>query len=889
MADERTSTPAISKEREGTYRLHNSNHPHMALVNTTLDGKNFFAWSIAMRTALEAKDKVGFIDGSVPEPEEASERRKWKMVDSMVKTWITNSLSKEIADTFVYCVSAKALWDVLAQRYGTRNAPHVYQIQRHTSSVRQGADSVTLYYNKLHRCWDEMDRVMPTPACTCAKYEAQREIGLTYSSAVETPSLMMAKAQQGKNDGNYKKRDPSKKDKVCEHCNGNGHTKDTCFKIHGYPEWWKEFKEKKAAANGKKAVSNMATEKIIQETPITQEFDGKGDLTSVVNYLLKEVQRLGKGKLSTSKDEQVHFAYLHEFVGNLKDYKNLKSLNSCWIIDTGATSHMCCNKMLMHDCNPLVTPKTVHLPDKTTKLIHSIGKVTLQNNLVLNNVFFMPTFGYNLLSVHKLIKDTNVYVTFFPSHCLIQDQRSSRILAKGAAIGSLYYLDESCLSFPTSFVKTDTICCNNAKALNMKHNDSFDVWHMRLGHPSIKVMQQINDIAFIPDATACDICHAAKQPRLAFGHSNRYVAGQKAYKLYDLDNKRTLIFRDVVFYETQFPFLNTPTESNLPLPLIPVTANTMETGFNDPFSHPNAATPTDTPTASLDQTSNSPAHLAPTPMTPNLGTRDAEPIPTLPVNPMDNDPVPLRTSTWLQDYVCFSKHNENEREREGMKESSSSGSGGKRSESEKEKTKMRERHRRAITTNIFHGLRKHGGYRLSPRADINEVLRELAKEAGWVVEPDGTTYRSSSKSRTGDSPCLLVVAAGCTHFGDSYLVGIPICCTLCGAPQTSSAAAAGDGGADCSTTAAGDPLSNTNVGSCSLLCFRTVSVPVYTYQELAGDTHSGDGGRSGIQGGFTTMTCQQEGEEEEVHLEGVSMSNQKTMMGMGSSSSVHRH
>ncbi|PRQ29632.1 putative beta-amylase transcription factor BES/BZR family [Rosa chinensis] len=70
-------------------------------------------------------------------------------------------------------------------------------------------------------------------------------------------------------------------------------------------------------------------------------------------------------------------------------------------------------------------------------------------------------------------------------------------------------------------------------------------------------------------------------------------------------------------------------------------------------------------------------------------------------------------------------------------------SGSGRSESEKEKTRIRERHRRAITTKIFHGLRKHGGYKLPPRADINEVLRHLAKEAGWRVEPDGTTYRSN--------------------------------------------------------------------------------------------------------------------------------------------------
>jgi hypothetical protein len=66
----------------------------------------------------------------------------------------------------------------------------------------------------------------------------------------------------------------------------------------------------------------------------------------------------------------------------------------------------------------------------------------------------------------------------------------------------------------------------------------------------------------------------------------------------------------------------------------------------------------------------------------------------------------------------------------------------KSSASEKEKTKLRERHRRSITTKIFNGLRKYGGYNLPPRADINDVLRALANEAGWIVEPDGTTYRA---------------------------------------------------------------------------------------------------------------------------------------------------
>ncbi|KAK6267465.1 hypothetical protein QUC31_011625 [Theobroma cacao] len=109
------------------------------------------------------------------------------------------------------------------------------------------------------------------------------------------------------------------------------------------------------------------------------------------------------------------------------------------------------------------------------------------------------------------------------------------------------------------------------------------------------------------------------------------------------------------------------------------------------------------------------------------------------------------------------------------------GRGRGRSEIEKERTKMRERQRRAITTNIFHGLRRHGGYHLFPRADINQVLRQLANEAGWVVEPDGTTYRSVSFSKTAN------------------------CCPVCGAmkpitaPTPSSSVVIGGG--ECSTTA----------------------------------------------------------------------------------------
>ncbi|KAL2925860.1 Beta-amylase 8 [Bienertia sinuspersici] len=64
-------------------------------------------------------------------------------------------------------------------------------------------------------------------------------------------------------------------------------------------------------------------------------------------------------------------------------------------------------------------------------------------------------------------------------------------------------------------------------------------------------------------------------------------------------------------------------------------------------------------------------------------------------------------------------------------------------EKEKERTKLRERHRRAITSRMLSGLRQYGNFPLPARADMNDVLAALAREAGWLVEPDGTTYRPS--------------------------------------------------------------------------------------------------------------------------------------------------
>ncbi|GMH05578.1 hypothetical protein Nepgr_007418 [Nepenthes gracilis] len=96
---------------------------------------------------------------------------------------------------------------------------------------------------------------------------------------------------------------------------------------------------------------------------------------------------------------------------------------------------------------------------------------------------------------------------------------------------------------------------------------------------------------------------------------------------------------------------------------------------------------------------------------------------------------------------------------------------------ERENNKRRERRRRAIAAKIFAGLRMYGNYKLPKHCDNNEVLKALCNEAGWTVEPDGTTYRKGCKpvecmdikdGSTSASPSSSYHPSPCASFNPSH-------------------------------------------------------------------------------------------------------------------------
>lgn len=60
--------------------------------------------------------------------------------------------------------------------------------------------------------------------------------------------------------GRYEKNEQRKMDKsnlMCDYCKVKGHTRQTCFKINGYPEWYKKMQENKNKTCGRQT-TNMA-------------------------------------------------------------------------------------------------------------------------------------------------------------------------------------------------------------------------------------------------------------------------------------------------------------------------------------------------------------------------------------------------------------------------------------------------------------------------------------------------------------------------------------------------------------------------------------------------------------------------------------------------------
>ncbi|KAL2241352.1 UNVERIFIED_CONTAM: Retrovirus-related Pol polyprotein from transposon RE1 [Sesamum indicum] len=774
-------------EREALY-IHPSENSSLTLSSSPLDGTNFLTWSRAVYVALGTKMKLGFIDGTFPKPAIGSRNfEQWRRVDLTVTSWLWNSISKDIVESFMYVTSSRELWLELQGRYGRSNGPMIYQIQREISSISQLDLSLTAYITKLKKYWNELLVLAPPPRCTCGcctcgvnkaieerndhmqlmqflmglhevfdsersqvlmqdplptmervfsmlfTVEKQRQIHTETGATPQHMAYQLITKDGRRNGGDrfQNKRRPyvDKRNLICTHCNRTGHAVDTCFQIHGVPEWYKTLGDKNGDKKKKVMSGKTFAAAAMDEKSTSVDISNTKQLTEMMADLISLMQK--KNTVGDPISNYSNFTCHDdvEFAGNTSDPSGIDL--DYWIIDTGATNHICSNLRLFHSFTTPTQPIHIYLPDGTSKPAMYVGLIRLNKLVTLTNVLYLPSFSVNLLSVSQLCRDTSYIFHFTDSKCLLQDQANKDTLFEGNRFKNLYTVRQIPCGIPSN-----SMICNSSSNSAESHCNT-QVWHHRLGHIPLPVMKhlQLPNFSVPVSFDPCDICHRAKQARTSFhlseSHSeengivhhtsctytpqqngrierkhrqlldvarallfqaslplkfwgdsiltatyliNRtpskilqwktpfenanclcyttniephrtkfdsrsfkcillgYPMTQKGYKLFDMDNNRVIVSRDVRFYEQVFPYSVPVSHSpqSCPLPIVSSSAD-------DSVSYPetvSASCPASTPTS-------------------------VPPSETIFPN---TEPLPRRSTRvsqrpiWLNDFVCTAQH-----------------------------------------------------------------------------------------------------------------------------------------------------------------------------------------------------------------------------------------
>ena len=198
-----------------------------------------------------------------------------------------------------------------------------------------------------------------------------------------------------------------------------------------------------------------------------------------------------------------------------------KSTGTNWIVDSGATCHVCNDSSLFIELHNLKNPLDIILGDGHTLRATRCGTVilmlksgSLNRNCKLHDVLYVPELTYNLLSVSKAVEKGASFI-FEESECIIKDA-NQRIITVATKVGSLYLV--------TYFKPKNHVYSVTGKLQEKVHCSKEDLWHRRYGHLGVKGLQMLARDNMVEDfdyrdskeISFCEPCLKGKHQRSKF-------------------------------------------------------------------------------------------------------------------------------------------------------------------------------------------------------------------------------------------------------------------------------------------------------------------------------------------------------------------------------------
>lgn len=536
---------------------------NLKLCTVLLNEFNYLRWSNAVTLALGGRQKLAFINGATTAPDMFDQAYdSWLSKDQLVRAWILNSMEPQISDVFQYAGSALELWESLREMYGNQNnAARIYQLKCEISDIQQGENSFIQHLGVLKSKWNELNVYRPHTMDTTTLLKRADEdkvfqllgsLGEEYEDLkchllmnAELPSLstvcitiqreevrrkaMRVEVKGSNSDARacaVKHKSKWKKNVLfCSFCEGTNHKKETCWILH--PEL-KEKYEKNHRSFSKNEAKSLPTQasptpkacvaSSSTSTPPDQSIDFTSNPVALLNEFASYLQ---SKKPITGQSEDSSTALLGKFAGFLAESEHINSeeksgilkafgtaLKVClnddiWIIDSGASDHMCNNKSLLHDFQTISNPSHVSIANGHTVPVLGTGNVNLLSDIIKSCALYIPGFPFQLLSVSKLTKTLKCLAIFSEDGVIFQDRVTQKKIGEGFCLDGLYYLSKSSIFA-------------NSQALSVQASSADQLlWHQRLAHPSSKVLASLFP-SFDCKHHLCEVCVSSKFTRLPF-------------------------------------------------------------------------------------------------------------------------------------------------------------------------------------------------------------------------------------------------------------------------------------------------------------------------------------------------------------------------------------
>lgn len=229
-----------------------------------------------------------------------------------------------------------------------------------------------------------------------------------------------------------------------------------------------------------------------------------------VQYALCSIANFVETKTLCGENEQ-----------NLGELKNTEKSTE-WILDSGASRHITCQKRNFVSLLQLDEPVCVSIADGKSINAYFSGTVNLKFKtgkiIKLCDVLFIPEFKFNLLSATKLT-DEHCSIQLCDNQVKILQLSDNSILGDGQKVNGLYILN----AVPT----IHSILLSAASDVN-ESNNNLQIWHARLGHASNSMIQTLCkqslvtglDLTDSHDNCFCEICLLSKKKRFPFPRSS---------------------------------------------------------------------------------------------------------------------------------------------------------------------------------------------------------------------------------------------------------------------------------------------------------------------------------------------------------------------------------